>query len=200
MFQRIHEYGLIDAGGLTYRARAYAEPQPEGPWAGWLIFFPLLGGPAIAPPAPETTQRTAAALAVWAAGLSAVYLEGALTRALQVAGQPAVVDQLLDAEYAALDDAARLEIAAQTERVAANVDELAAEAARADAERIRRDRLEVAGELAALDEQAADVDAQLHEHAAREARAAASEARGRKRSAQSQAKSQAAARPRAKKR
>ena len=63
-------------------ARAYGDPQPDGSWDDWLVFFPLGRGTAIAPPSPETTQHTLADLAVWAAGLTPVYLEGALDRAL----------------------------------------------------------------------------------------------------------------------
>jgi hypothetical protein len=87
MFEHIQQYGLIDAGGIRYRPRAYGDPQPEGTWDGWLVFFPLGGGTAIAPPCPESTRSTVAALAVWAAGLTPVYLEGALARALRTAQQ-----------------------------------------------------------------------------------------------------------------
>ena len=72
------------------------------------------GGVAIAPPSPETTQRTLAALEVWAAGVTVVHLEGALERALQVAGQSPVVAHLVDTEYQALDEAAWLESAASS--------------------------------------------------------------------------------------
>lgn len=190
MFHRIHDYGLIEASGRVYRPRAYGEPQADGSWAGWLIFFPVVGGLAIAPPARETTQRSAAALELWAAGVSAVYLEGALARALHINQQSPVVAQLLDSEYGALEDAARFDAAAHIERAAADLDEVAAEAARVEAEQIHRDRLEVESKLAAIEEEAATTDATLHEQAAREARAVAADAQHRRRSAQAEAKSQ----------
>jgi len=173
----------------VFRPRIYGDLQADGDWAGWVVFFPVLGGVAIAPPSPETRQRTLAALEAWAMGLTTVYLEGALARALRIADQSPIVAQLADAEYQALNDAARLESAARLERTAAKVDEAAAEVARGEAEELRRERLDTESALAAIDEQAAEADATMHEEAAREARAAASSAKRRRRSAQATAKS-----------
>jgi len=187
MFQRIQQYELIDADGLWYRPWAYGDPQPDGMWHGWLIFFPLGRGIAIAPPGPETTQSTVTALAVWAAGLSHVYLEGALDRALELAEQPPIIARLTDAEYEALADAERLEQRAEVERTAADLDDAAARAARADAERIRRERLATESTLAAAEKETAKVEATLHEQAARDARAIAADADRRRRSAHAEA-------------
>jgi hypothetical protein len=182
MFQRIRQYNLIDAGNRWYRPRAYGDPRPDGTWEGWLVFFPTGGGSAIAS-ARETTQTTLHALMSWAAGLTPVYLEGALARALNLAHQPRVIDQLEDAEYEALEDAAALETAAEMERVTAAVDEMAAADARADAERLRRKRLATERALAATEEVVATEAATLHEQAAREARAVAADAARRSREA-----------------
>lgn len=187
MFHRIREFGLVYAGGRVFRPRLYGDPQAGDAWSGWLIFFPVPAGVAIAPPSPETTQATLTALQAWAAGLTVVYLEGALDRALRVAEHSPILAHLVDAEYQALDDAARLESAAHIERMAADVDEAAADAARVDAERIRRERLDAERAVAALDEQSATANANLHERAAREAHAAASDAKHRRRSAQARA-------------
>jgi hypothetical protein len=187
MFHRIQQYELIDMGGRWYRPRAYGDPQPDGTWDGWIVFFPLGGGSAIAPSGPETTQSTLEALAVWAAGLTPVYLDGALAGALRLARQPPLIAQLADAEYEALGDAERLEIAAEVERTAADLDEAAASAARADAERIRRERLATERALAATEEAAAKMEADVHEQAARDARTAAADAARRRRSAQAEA-------------
>jgi len=184
MFRRIQEYGLMSTGTRLLRPRVYGDPLADGSWAGWVVFFPVAGGVAIAPPGPETTQPSLAALEVWAAGLHDVYLEGALERAQRVATEPPVIAHLTDAEYQALEDAARLESAADLERAAAKVDEAAARAARADAEQIRQERANAEKTLAALDEQAATADAKMHEEAAREARAGAADARQRRRAAQ----------------
>jgi hypothetical protein len=187
MFHRIQQYELIDVGGRGYRPRAYGDPQPDGMWDGWLIFFPLGREIPIAPPGPETTQSTLAALAVWAAGLSRAYLEGALARALELAEQPPIIARLTDAEYEALADAERLETAALVERTGAELDEAAASAARIDAERLRRERLATESALAATEKEVAKAEATIHEQAARDARAIAADAEHRQRSAQAEA-------------
>jgi hypothetical protein len=185
MFQRIQQYELLEDGGQWYRPRAYGDPQPDGRWRGWLVFFPLLGGGAIAPPHPETTQPTWTALTTWAQGITPVYLEGALERALTVAEEPvALVSQLATAEYDALEDAERLEAAAEVQRGVADLDDAAADAARREADDLRRERLASERALAAADEAAAKAEAAIHEEAARDARKAAGEAAQRRRSAQ----------------
>jgi hypothetical protein len=186
MFHRIQEYGLIDVDGRWYRPRAYGDPQPDGMWDGWVVFFPLGGGTAIAPPSPETRQSTVAALGVWAAGLSPVDLEGALDRAVGLAQQPPLVARLTAAEYEALEDAERLETAAEVKRTAADLDETAAKAARIDAERLRHERLATEAALAVTEKEVAKAEATIHEQAARDARAIASEAERRRRSAQAE--------------
>ena len=190
MFQRICQYAMFEAGGQFYRPRAYGDPQVDGSWEGWLIFFPVIGGGAIAPPHPETTQTTWTALTAWAEGLTAVYLEGALHRALTVARQPPpVISQLAAAEYEALQDAERLEAAAEVERTVAALDDAAADAVRDEADRIRQERLAAERGLAAADEAEANVKAARHERAAREARDAAARAVRRRRSAETRAAS-----------
>jgi hypothetical protein len=114
MFQRIRTYQLIHMGGQSYRPRAYGDPQPAGTWDGWLVFFPMIGGPAIASNR-ETTQSAFGGLTRWAAGVTPVYLEGALARALEIELQPSVIGQLNAAEYELLEDAE----AAATEAVVA---------------------------------------------------------------------------------
>jgi hypothetical protein len=186
VFHRIQQYPLFHHGGRVYRPRVYGEAQQDGSWAGWIIFFPLDGSPAVATDR-ETTQSTFDALGVWAAGLTSVYLEGALVRALELAAQPLVLAALEEAEYAALEDAERLETAADIERANANIDEAAATAARADAERIREQRLVTETALAAADEAAATIEADRHERAAGQARASAAAAARRSREAQTKA-------------
>jgi hypothetical protein len=186
VFHRIRHYNLIDVSGRFYRPGAYGDPRADGTWDGWLVFFAVGGAQAIATER-ETTQPTFAALTAWAAGLTPVYLEGALARALELAHQPSVIAQLEDAEYEALEDAERLETAAEIERATATVDEMAAGEARTDAERIRRERLVTESALATAEEMAATKAAESHEEAAREARAVAAEAARRSRHAQVEA-------------
>lgn len=126
MFQRLRQYSLIDdVNGRWYRPRAYGDPRPDGTWDGWLVFFPVGGGEAIATDR-ETTQATFQALTMWAAGLTPVYIEGALARALELAYKPSVIARLENAEYEALEDAERFETAAEIERATATADEIAA--------------------------------------------------------------------------
>jgi hypothetical protein len=189
VFHRIQQYPLVHYGRRAYRPRVYGEPRPDGSWAGWIVFFPLDGSPAVATDR-ETTQSTFELLGVWAAGLTLVYLEGALVRALQLAAAPTILANLSEAEYAALEDAEMLQTAADIERATAKIDEAAAAAARADAERIREERLVTQSALAAADEAAATIQADLHERAAGQARAVAADAARRSREAQAEARSQ----------
>jgi hypothetical protein len=180
MFRRIQQYELIEVDGRWYRPRAYGDPQPDGTWNGWVIFFPVGRGIAIAPPSPETTQRTEAALAVWATELTTLHLEGALARALGLLDQPQIIARLSDAEYEALEDAERLETAAE-------LDDAAAKSARSDADALRRDRLATESAVAATEKETAKVEATVHEQAAQDARAVAADASRRRRSADAEA-------------
>jgi hypothetical protein len=71
--------------GAEYTARACGRPTADGLWEGWLAFEPVGGGPALLT-ARETTQPNHADAVYWATGLTTVYLEGALVRALERQG------------------------------------------------------------------------------------------------------------------
>lgn len=185
MFHRIQQYPLLKAVGQWYRPRAYGDPQSDGRWHGWLIFFPLSGGEAIAPPEPETTQTTFSALRTWSDALTPVYVEVALERALMVAQQPAaLISQLAAAEYEALLDAERLGTADEIQRAAADFDEVAAQTAKREADRLRRERLSAESAVAATEEVATYVTAARDEQAAREARERAVKGRAKKKRCQ----------------
>jgi hypothetical protein len=186
VFHRIQQYPLVHYEGRTYRPRVYGDSQPDGNWGGWIVFFPLDGSPPVATNR-ETTQSTFESLGSWAAGLTPVYLEGALVRALQLEAESLIIANLDEDEYAALEDAEVLQTAADIERASANIDEAAAAAAHARAERIRQERLDAQSALAAADEAAATVQADLHERAAEQARAIAADAARRSRKAQPEA-------------
>jgi hypothetical protein len=173
MLHRISTYPLMEAEGRAYRPRAYGDQHSDGVWDGWLVFFPTDGGIAIASDR-ETTQPSLSALEVWAAGLSDVYLVGALNRALRIAEQPPVLTSLARAEYDALADAERAEAAAE-------VDQVAATSARNEARAIARERVAVERELAGAEASAASAEARVHEEAAKAARAVAADARQRRR-------------------
>jgi hypothetical protein len=67
--------------GKNYTARACGAEMPDGKWQGWLEFVPLGEGEPVRSPR-ETTQPNRADTEYWATGLTYVYLEGALRRAL----------------------------------------------------------------------------------------------------------------------
>ena len=128
MFQLVQNYGTVaDPVGGVYQARAYGEPRLDGTWDGWLVFFPLGVGPAIATDR-ETTQTSFANLVHWASTIGPVYLQGALTRALELQPDSALSTRL--AELALLDRQM-----AENEAVL----ETAADRARADSEAAARD-------------------------------------------------------------
>ena len=72
---------LTDDSGTRYRARACGSTMADGKWQGWLEFIPLDGKRPIRS-SRETTQPNHADTLYWATGLTPVYLEGALDRAL----------------------------------------------------------------------------------------------------------------------
>jgi hypothetical protein len=83
----IHEHAdllMVDATGLEYLVRIYGQPRADGTWVGWLEFV-AVGAAAARRTDQETSQPNRGALAYWATGLEAAYLEGAFARAHSVA-------------------------------------------------------------------------------------------------------------------
>jgi hypothetical protein len=85
--------------GQTYIARVVGAEADDGLWQGWIEFVPLdVGGIPVRSPR-ETTQPNRRDTEYWATGLTPVYLEGALRRALnplparQIAPKPEPVYQ-----------------------------------------------------------------------------------------------------------
>jgi hypothetical protein len=70
--------------GTVYRARACGTESGDGTsrWEGWIEFVPVNGSKAIRT-GRETTQPNRTGALYWASGLTSVYLEGALVRALK---------------------------------------------------------------------------------------------------------------------
>lgn len=83
MAETLLEFPALVAGpdGAEYIARACGGQQPDGMWHGWLEFVPVSNDAPIRT-SRETTQPNRDDLAYWAGGLTHVYLEGALLRAL----------------------------------------------------------------------------------------------------------------------
>ena len=74
-------------GGANYAPRACARAADDGRWEGWLEFSDLETGVVIRSTR-ETTQPTRDDVMYWATGLTRVYLEGALARALPADQRP----------------------------------------------------------------------------------------------------------------
>lgn len=95
MAELLLEYpeAITSEDGKNYTARACGSESPDGKWQGWIEFVPLGDGEPVRS-SRETTQPNRRDAEYWASGLSYVYLQGALRRALRplvrpVASEPA---------------------------------------------------------------------------------------------------------------
>jgi hypothetical protein len=68
--------------GVLYIARAVGAEADDGLWQGWIEFIPVNGAGTVLRSPRETTQPNRKDVEYWATGLTPVYLEGALRRAL----------------------------------------------------------------------------------------------------------------------
>jgi hypothetical protein len=73
--------------GAKYIARACGSETTRGMWQGWIEFVPLAGGEVLRT-GRETTQPNRTDAEYWATGLTPVFLEGALERALHPLVRP----------------------------------------------------------------------------------------------------------------
>jgi hypothetical protein len=78
---------IAASGGKTYLAQAVGKEVDGGLWDGWLEFQGIQDGLALAS-GRETTQPNRKNIEYWAQGLTKVYLEGALDRAISLAEPP----------------------------------------------------------------------------------------------------------------
>jgi hypothetical protein len=72
--------------GKIYRAQACGGEMAEGMWQGWIEFVPATGDPIRSPR--ETTQPNRQDTVYWATGLTPIFLEGSLRRALNPTVRP----------------------------------------------------------------------------------------------------------------
>lgn len=79
--------------GKNYTARACGSEMPDGRWQGWIEFLPLGPGDPVRS-SRETTQPNRRDTEYWASGLTYVYLEGSLRRALKPLARPIAPDVL----------------------------------------------------------------------------------------------------------
>jgi hypothetical protein len=90
MAETLYEFAepVIEDGKL-YAARVCGSEMRGGLWQGWIEFIPLDGGEPVRS-SRETTQPNRQDTVYWATGLTPVYLEGALHRALNPLTRPVV--------------------------------------------------------------------------------------------------------------
>jgi hypothetical protein len=90
MAEVLAEYADIVTGedGRRYAARACGAAVPSGQWQAWLEFVDTDTGNVVRS-GRETTQPNRVDTVYWARGLTPVYLEGALERALHPLTRPA---------------------------------------------------------------------------------------------------------------
>jgi hypothetical protein len=75
---------VVDEDDRVFVARACGRKMADGRWEGWIEFLPTEGGEALRT-GRETIQPNRDNALYWATGLTVVYLEGALARALRPA-------------------------------------------------------------------------------------------------------------------
>jgi hypothetical protein len=79
---------IAGPGGKTYLAQAVGKEVEGGLWYGWLEFQTVGSEPDALASGRETTQPNRTNLEYWARGLTKVYIEGALARAIWLAEPP----------------------------------------------------------------------------------------------------------------
>jgi hypothetical protein len=76
---------IVDEAGNGYFAQAAGKERDDGLWEGWLEFLPMSETAETLASERETTQPNRVNLKYWAEGLTRIYLEGALQRAISIA-------------------------------------------------------------------------------------------------------------------
>ena len=84
---------ITSEDGRNYTARACGSEMPDGRWQGWIEFLPLGEGEPVRS-SRETTQPNRRDTEYWASGLTYVYLEGSLHRALKPLMRPVAPEVL----------------------------------------------------------------------------------------------------------
>ena len=116
----------------TFHALVMARERNDGGWEGWLEFVPADNGSYRCATPIETRQHDRVTMERWASGLSAVYAEGALSRARTTHSATAELDQLralqelieaLDRRVPHIERAGEASIAADARRLRATASE-----------------------------------------------------------------------------
>jgi hypothetical protein len=82
---------VVEEDGTTYRARACGDELPDGLWQAWVEFIPIGRGEPVRS-GRETIQPNRGDTLYWATGLTPVFLEGSLRRALNPLTRPVARD------------------------------------------------------------------------------------------------------------
>jgi hypothetical protein len=82
---------IVSDDKTRYHARACGAAMPDGLWEGWIEFIPIDGSQPVRS-GRETTQPNRDDIIYWATGLTNVYAEGALRRALTPAAPRRAVE------------------------------------------------------------------------------------------------------------
>jgi hypothetical protein len=104
---------IVAEDGTRYTARACGGEVRGGQWQGWVEFLPSAGEPVCS--ARETTQPNRQDTIYWATGLTPVFLEGSLRRALNRPVRP--VARAVDPPYFAAPAEPFLTGGARTESI-----------------------------------------------------------------------------------
>ena len=89
MAEVLLEFDAVVTGdnGRTYMARACGDDLPGGGWQAWIEFLPIGDGEPVRSTR-ETTQPNREDTVYWATGLTPIFLEGSLRRALNPLARP----------------------------------------------------------------------------------------------------------------
>jgi hypothetical protein len=78
---------VMSGNGKRYIARACGDGMPDGMWQAWIEFIPIGAGEPVRS-GRETTQPNRTDTEYWATGLTPIFLEGSLARALKPLRRP----------------------------------------------------------------------------------------------------------------
>jgi hypothetical protein len=76
--------GGTDDNGHAYVAQIWGRALDNGRWEAWIVFVPVQDGGPMRRTERDTTQASREALDYWAAGVTSIYLQGALGRSRPV--------------------------------------------------------------------------------------------------------------------
>jgi hypothetical protein len=76
--------GGTDNGDAAYVAQIWGRALDDGNWEAWTVFVPVQRGAAMRRTERDTTQASREAVEYWAAGVTSIYLQGALARSRPV--------------------------------------------------------------------------------------------------------------------